>query len=151
MLMRRASKHICLFIIGGLIYITIEAVWRKIMGSSPTHWTMFVLGGIAFLLIGEINEHLPWDMPLWLQSLIGTAIVLVLEFIFGCVLNLWLGLHIWDYSNMPFNILGQICLPFAIAWYFLTAFAIVADDYLRYWLFGEEKPHYSLCFKESNK
>ena len=43
---------------------------------------------------------------------------------------------------MPFNLLGQICLPFAVAWLALAAVAIVLDDYLRYWLFGEEKPRY---------
>jgi uncharacterized membrane protein len=135
-------KPFTLFTIGGVLYIGIEVIWRSLRGSSPTHWTMFLLGGIAFLLIGAINEFLPWETPIWEQMLIGTGIILVVEFDFGCVLNLWLGLGIWDYSDMPFNILGQICLPFAIAWFFLSAAAIVLDDYLRYWLFGEEKPRY---------
>ena len=71
-------------------------------------------------------------------------IITVLEFIFGVVLNIWLGLQIWDYSGMPLNIMGQICLPFTVAWYFLSAAAIILDDYIRYWLFGEEKPRYTL-------
>lgn len=108
---------------------------------------MFILGGLSFILIGGINEYLSWDTPIWLQSLIGTSIVLVLEFAFGCVLNLWLGLNIWDYSDMPFNILGQVCLSFALAWFFLTTLAIVIDDHLRYWIFNEEKPHYCWSFK----
>lgn len=135
-------KPFVLFVIGGTLYIGIEVIWRSLRGSHPTHWTMFLLGGIAFLLIGAINEFLPWETPIWKQMLIGTGIILIVEFDFGCVLNLWLGLGIWDYSDMPFNILGQICLPFAIAWFFLSAAAIVLDDYLRYWLFGEEKPRY---------
>lgn len=52
------------------------------------------------------------------------------------------GVGIWDYSNMPFNIIGQICLPFTVAWYILSLLAIVLDDHLRYWIFGEEKPRY---------
>lgn len=135
-------KTLSLFTIGGLTYITIEIVWRCIMNSHPTHWTMFLLGGLAFVLIGGINEYFPWTMPFWAQDLIGTGIVLLAEFIFGCVLNLWLGLGVWDYSDTPFNILGQICLPFAFAWMLLVAVAIVMDDYLRYWLFGEDKPTY---------
>lgn len=149
--MKNLSKHLCLFVIGGSVYVIIEIIWRKLMGSTPTHWTMFILGGLVFLLVGGINECFPWSTPIWLQCLIGTGIILLLEFVFGCILNLWFGLHIWDYSNVPFNLLGQICLPFAVAWYFLTAFAIVADDYLRYWLFREEKPHYSWSFKECVK
>ena len=67
----------------------------------------------------------------------------------GVVLNLELDLAIWDYSTMPFNIMGQICLPFSIAWYGLSGVAIVFDDFLRWWLFGEPFPHY-VWFKGKN-
>lgn len=135
-------KPLCLFAIGGAPYIAVEVIWRALVGSHPTHWSMFIVGGVAFLLVGAINEYLPWDTPFWRQMLIGDAIILAVEFIFGCILNIWLKLGVWDYSNMPFNLLGQICLPFAVAWLALAAVAIVLDDYLRYWLFGEEKPRY---------
>lgn len=130
-----------LFSIGGAVYVLMELIWR-----GHSHIAMFVVGGIAFLCIGRINEYLPWDLSFWIQCLIGDAIILILEFVSGCVLNLWLQLNIWDYSNLPLNILGQVCLPFAIIWYLAAAFAIVADDYLRYWLFGEEKPRYNFKF-----
>lgn len=142
--MRRILKPTILFVIGGTIYTLVEIFWRTLRGSTPTHWTMFVLGGLCFLLIGGINEYLSWETPFPVQLLIGTGVVLLLEFIFGCVLNLWLGLNVWDYSDTPFNILGQVCLPFAFAWLFLVTLAIVLDDYLRYWLFNEEKPRYKL-------
>ena len=135
-------KPAVLFCVGGAIYIAIEMLWRAVMGSTPTHWTMFIIGGLSFVIVGGINEFFAWEMPIWLQSAIGTAVVLALEFISGCVLNIWLGLAVWDYSNIPFNILGQSCLPFAFAWYALVTAAIILDDYLRYWLFGEEKPKY---------
>lgn len=105
---------------------------------------MFVLGGWCFILIGNINEDLPWEMGLVQQSLIGAGMVTLFEFITGLIVNVWLGLGVWDYSNMPLNILGQICLPFTLLWIPVSAVAIILDDYLRYWLFGEEKPHYKL-------
>lgn len=142
--MKKILKPAVLFGVGGTVYLLVEIIWRTIRHSTPTHWTMFILGGLCFLAIGAINEYLPWDTPFVTQAFIGTGIVLALEFVFGCILNLWLGLGIWDYSDTPFNILGQVCLPFAIAWLFLAAFAIVLDDYLRYWFFGEEKPRYKL-------
>lgn len=138
----KPCKYLLLFFIGGTIYIIIELIWRWLLHSSPTHWSMFILGGLSFLLIGEINEYLSWDTLFYIQCLIGTTIVLILEFIFGCILNLWLKLNVWDYSNQPLNLLGQICVPFAFLWYLLTAVAIVIDDYIRYWLFNEEKPRY---------
>lgn len=132
-------KHIILFFIGGLIYYLIEILWR-----GYSHITMVFCGGLCFILIGIVNELIPWDIKLWKQMLIGSVIVTVVEFFTGCIVNLWLGLEVWDYSNLPFNILGQVCLPFCIAWFFISLLAIVIDDYLRYWLFNEEKPHYNL-------
>lgn len=130
-------KHAVLFAIMGGIYCVIELLWR-----GHTHWTMFVLAGMCGLAVGSLNEHIEWTMPIWEQILIGTGIALSLEFVFGCVLNLWLGLGIWDYTNQPCNILGQVCLPFAFVWAALVTVAIILDDYLRYWLFGEDKPVY---------
>lgn len=147
--MKRLLKTGVLFGIGGTVYLLIEIIWRAFRNSTHTHWTMFLLGGLCFIAIGAINEYLPWETPFWLQAVTGACIVLMLEFIFGCILNLWLGLNIWDYSNLPFNVLGQICLPFAFAWVFLSGIAIVFDDYLRYWLFNEEKPRYQWFFKKN--
>ena len=135
----RAVKALVLWGIGGLMYICCELLFR-----GHSHWTMFIVGGLCFLCIGGINELIPWEMPLWQQALIGAVIVTVIEFVSGCIINIWLGWAVWDYSDMPFNVMGQICLPFTAIWLFLSVVAIILDDYLRYWLFGEEKPHYIL-------
>ena len=132
-------KHAVLALCGGCVYFLIEMAWR-----GHSHWTMAVLGGVCFVLIGDINEFIPWNMPLILQGAIGSGIVTALELVAGIILNLWLGLGIWDYSNMPFNLLGQICLPFTLLWVALSIVAVVLDDWLRYWLFGEDRPTYAL-------
>ena len=103
---------------------------------------MIIVGGICFYLIGLINEVIPWEMEIWKQCVIGSLVVTAVEFVSGCIINLWLGWGVWDYSDMPFNILGQVCLPFSALWVLLSALAIILDDYLRYWLYHEEKPHY---------
>lgn len=138
-ILKNILKYLILGSIGGAIYIVIELLYR-----GYTHWSMFCVAFFAFILIGLINEFISWNISLWKQMLIGSGIVTVLEFISGYILNIKLGLHIWNYSNVPFNIMGQICLPFSIAWFLISLIAIIADDYLRYWLFGEEKPHYKL-------
>ena len=137
--MKAFLKYVMLFTIGGSIYYDIECIYR-----GYSHWTMAILGGICFVLIGGINEYISWDTPLWKQGLIGSAIITSLEFITGCIVNLWLGWNVWDYSDTPFNILGQICIPFSIIWFFISLLAIIVDDYIRYWIFGEEKPKYKL-------
>ena len=99
---------------------------------------------ICFICLGLINEILSWETPLALQMLIGSTIITILEFITGCIVNIWLGWNVWDYSNLPLNLLGQICLPFSILWYFISAIGIVIDDYIRYIYFDEERPRYKL-------
>ena len=103
-----------------------------------------VTGGLCFALIGFINELIPWCMPLWKQALIGAAIVTVLEFLTGCIVNLRLGWNVWDYGDMPLNLLGQICVPYILLWIPVSLIAIMLDDWLRYWMFDEERPHYCL-------
>lgn len=137
--MYRAIKPLILFGIGGLTYYLIEILWR-----GYSHWTMFLLGGICFLYAGIQNEYVTWEYPLWKQILRVDIFILIAEFLVGCIVNLWLEWHVWDYSNMPLNLFGQICLPFALLWIPISAVAIVFDDYLRFWLFGEEKPRYKL-------
>lgn len=128
-----------LFLTGGILYILLEIIWR-----SHSHWTMFLLGGLCFVCLGAINEIIPWEMPLWKQVLIGACIVTTLEFITGIIVNLTLHWNVWDYSSMPGNILGQICPQYFILWFPVSLMAIVLDDWLRYWWFQEEKPHYRL-------
>lgn len=42
--------------------------------------------------------------------------VTAIELVFGLIFNVWLGMNVWDYSNQPFNILGQICPIFSLIW-----------------------------------
>ena len=129
---RLLNKYLTLFDVGGLLYILLELAWR-----GWSHWTMFVLGGLCFIGLGLINEVLSWEMPLWRQILVGACLITVLEFLTGCVVNLWLGWGVWDYSNKPGNILGQICPQFFLLWLLVSLAGIVLDDWLRYWWFGE--------------
>ena len=132
-------KYLFLGFIGGFTYYNIELMYR-----GYSHISMFLLASFLFILIGLMNEFLSWDTPLFIQSIIGAIIVTAFEFITGCIVNLWLGLNIWDYSNEPLNVMGQICLPFTLIWIVLSCIAIILDDYLRYYIFNEEKPHYKV-------
>lgn len=129
--------YMILFVLGGSIYCCIELLFR-----ARTHFSMFIVGGICFIGIGLINEILPWETPMWLQILIGDLFVLVIEFFSGCIVNLWLGWEVWDYSNMPFNIMGQVCLLFAFLWIPVVLLAIIVDDWAKYLLCMREKPRY---------
>lgn len=130
-------KEIALFFIGGPLYVLIECLFR-----GRSHITMLVLGGVCFVLIGLLNEWFPWEMPLACQMVLSAIMITAFELVFGTVLNLILHLGVWDYSNLPYNLFGQICLLFTNLWALLSLPAILIDDWIRHLLFGEEKPHY---------
>lgn len=134
-------KYVVLFFFGGLVYYLIEILWR-----GYSHWTMIILGGLCFVVVGLINNILPWNMVIELQALIGAVLITSLEFIIGLIVNVNLGWDIWDYSNVPFNFLGQICLPFSLLWYMLSIIVIFTDDYIRHIFFNEKKPVYKSIF-----
>lgn len=131
-------KYLFLFLVGGICYFGIE-----ILARGFSHWTMIVVGGICFVLIGLLNEKMP-KISLIKQMIYSTILITVIEFVSGCILNLWLKLDIWDYSDNAFNLLGQICLSHTVYWFFLSVVGILLDDYLRYKIFQEEKPKYVL-------
>ncbi len=137
--LKRIIKPAVLFGIGGVLYILIELVAR-----GRSHWSMALLGGACFLMIGAINEYIPWGMGLIWQMFLGGGIITVLELFVGLMVNVQLRWNVWDYSNMPLNLWGQICLPYSLLWCLIALPAILLDDWLRWKLFGEEKPHYQL-------
>lgn len=145
-ILKMVSKELILAALGGVLYVMVELLFR-----GRSHPSMFILGGLCFVAIGILNERYPWEMPLVSQMVISSIVITVLEFFFGIILNIVLHLHVWDYSNMPYNCLGQICLLFSVGWFFLSLAAIFIDDWIRHEWFGEDKPHYTwFCAKPPN-
>lgn len=139
MVNNRFLKYTFLFLIGGFAYGAIELISR---GFS--HISMFIAGGICFILIGLLNEIYSWNMSLLSQMVISASIITLVEFTVGIIVNVWLKLNVWDYSDKPYNVMGQICLLYTNYWFFLSLFAILLDDYLRYYVLKEEKPKYRI-------
>ena len=136
---KRALKYIVLFITFSALYVWIEILFRNRSDRS-----MAILGGVLGVAIGMCNNIIPWSRTLVQQALIGGFLIVTpMEYIVGkYIVNQ--DLSIWNYSNMPLNIDGQICLLFTFIWCIISLLVIILDDYLRYFIFGEEKPHYEI-------
>lgn len=132
-------KYFLLFLIGGFAYGGIEILFR-----GYSHISMMIAGGICFILIGLINEVHRGNIAFVSQMVISAAIITTVEFVTGLIVNVWLDLDVWDYSSQPLNLMGQICILYTLIWFFLSPIAIITDDYLRYYLWGEEKPSYKM-------
>ena len=135
--MKRLSEYLFLWALGGCIYYSFEMIFR---GFS--HWSMFILGGICFVFFFFFLKVLLWQDPLWLQLIRCMVFVTSMEFITGIIVNKWLHMQVWDYSRLPLQLFGQVCVPFLILFSGLCALGILMSGYLLHWLYGEEKPHF---------
>ena len=107
------GKYIIIFGLGAFIYGAIEVIVR-----GYTHWTMALTGGAVMALFMLINRSR--DVNILLRCLLGALVITSLEFAVGAVVNLGLGWDVWDYSEKPFNIMGQICPLFTLGWFALS-------------------------------
>ncbi|MCG8573205.1 MAG: putative ABC transporter permease [Spirochaetes bacterium] len=148
------KKLLTIYILAGIIYVFIEVVFTAISGKILTLtkyyerisliglssiW-MFPIGGFLGIVLGLLNE---WKLikhwKMIFQALLGCLIITGIELISGIVLNRWLDLKIWDYTELPFNYLGQINLFHSIGWFFLSPVAFWFDDFIRAEMYGEGK------------
>ena len=113
-----------LFCVGAAGYFLIEILFR---GFS--HWTMALCGGLCLCLIYLANKRLARH-SLFLRALCGSLIITAVEFAAGCLLNLYLGWGIWDYSQLPLNLLGQISALFSGLWFLLSIPVCIACSLL---------------------
>lgn len=103
-----------MFPIGALGYGLIEILWR-----GHTHPSMLTAGGICFMFFGKIGEKYK-NQSLVKKAVIGSIFITFIELVFGIIFNLLLKKKVWDYSKMPFNFLGQICLLYSVFWGILS-------------------------------
>lgn len=75
---------------------------------------MFLAGGFSFLLVHVLCTR--FSLPLFVRCIGGSFLITAVEFVIGLIVNVRLGWAVWDYSELKFNILGQICLIYSCAW-----------------------------------
>lgn len=105
-------EYALVYCLGGLIYALLEIIWR-----GWTHWSMALCGGLCFLIMYLISGS---GLGMVKKCLLSAAAISTVEFFTGCLVNLRLHWHIWDYSAARFNLLGQICPAFSALWLLLS-------------------------------
>lgn len=109
------KKYAFLFLTGGTIYPALEIACR-----GRTDPSMAAAGGICLCLIDRVCNTGFKSRPLAMKCFAGSGIITSVEFVTGLLVNIILKLNVWDYSAMPLNVLGQICVPFSILWFLAT-------------------------------
>ena len=103
---------------------------------------MFLLGGVCLVFFAQQGIWTGWSAPLWKQVIWCAVFVTSCEFITGIFVNKIMHWNVWDYTNQPFQLMGQICLPFTIIFSGLCAVVILLSGYLLHFLYGEKKPEF---------
>ena len=124
------KEFMYVYAIGSIGYSFVEVLWR-----GYTHWSMGILGGFCFIIIFIIDGILENNSIIF-KSLISAICVTIAEFLTGIIVNRYLKLNVWDYSQMKFNLLGQISLVYSIFWYLLCIPCHILCKILRHHVFG---------------
>lgn len=129
--MERIKTNGLLFAIGGVGYGLIELLWR-----GRTHWSMVLAGGICFVMFAKIAET--WrHRSLAFKATLCALGVTAVEFVFGVVFNLILHKNVWDYSDVPLNIMGQVCPLYTVLWGILALGFVPLSEKIRAIVQGE--------------
>lgn len=105
----KCAQYMFTFLMGYFLYGFVEVV-----GRGYTHWTMCLTGGAVLTILYFISRSPA--ITLIKCCIIGAAAITAIEFAVGIFDNIIMRWHVWDYSDQPFNILGQICPAFTILW-----------------------------------
>ena len=122
--MSKAKVKFILFSIGAVGYGLMEIIWR-----GYTHWSMLTAGGICFVSFSNICDKMK-NSCIWFKALAGGAFITAIEFIYGIIFNIILKKDVWNYSKLPLNIGGQICLLYSFIWTVLSTICVPFSGYI---------------------
>lgn len=119
---KRAALRFLLFaLIGLLMEVFFTAISHGVGGSidlrgSTSPWMMFDYGilGIALMPLKTFLEK--YGLPLPARAFVYMLGIFLVEYVSGRIF-VAAGLHVWDYSHLPYNLHGQITLLYAPFWF----------------------------------
>ena len=79
---------------------------------------VYGLGMLAVLALPESWRQGPWLIAA------GAVAATAVEYAVHWAYETFLGVEFWDYSHIPGNLGGRICLPFTLAWGVLAALTV---------------------------
>lgn len=100
-----------------------ESAWvsfksRKLVNRGFMRGPFLPLYGSGAIMMLVVS--MPFQDNVLLTYFAGVVGATVLEYVTGVTMEALFKVRYWDYSNLPFNFQGHICLISSIAWGFLT-------------------------------
>ena len=107
------------FVIYSFLGFLLEVVFAHLLHGRPDRKCFLVLplcpvyglGGCASVLLAPLAQGRPAAL-----FLLCTVICSAVEYAMAVWYEHGVGVSFWDYTRMPGNLHGRVCLPFAAAW-----------------------------------
>lgn len=108
------------FLIYSFLGFLLEVVFARVIRSPKRDRKCFLLlplcpvyglGALGILAAGEALGR--WPL---LVALAGSGVATAAEYAMGVLYQRVLGVEFWNYSGLPLNVGGKVCLPFSVAW-----------------------------------
>lgn len=114
-------KLLLICFIGSFLGVVIEMLWCLITNGYIESRSGLVYGPFNLLYgIGTVSLTLCLykfrNRGSWLSFLGGMVVGSIVEYVCSWVQELIFGSRSWDYSHLPFNINGRICLLYSVFW-----------------------------------
>lgn len=135
--MVKIYNNVILWLTGGIIYFYMEIAFR-----GYSHFSMLICGGVCFITVGCMGRKILANSKNMLVALpkimvSGMLIITFYEFLTGVLVNKVLGWNVWDYSEQKYNVMGQICLVYSLLWSVLSLLCVYLDIIIRKYIFDE--------------
>lgn len=135
--MVKIYNNVILWLTGGIAYFYMEIAFR-----GYSHFSMLICGGVCFVTVGYVgrkilahSKNVLVALPKIMVS--GMLIITFYEFVTGVLVNKVLGWNVWDYSEQKYNVMGQICLVYSLLWSMLSLLCVYLDIIIRKYIFDE--------------
>ncbi len=104
-------------VLGGAMRDLMQFDWDLRGDTSP--WMILDYGLFGVILMPVARPLIRRGVPLVFRALVYMTVIFTVEYVSGVIFHFILGIHVWDYSGMPYNLHGQIVLSCVFPWYFL--------------------------------
>lgn len=133
-----------IFLIGGTVYYVIEVLYR-----GYSHISMFILAGLISITIALMNDFFySFETDYIIQVITAAIIATIGEGFTGILVNLILKLNVWDYSGLWGNFFFEQCnIFYCMAWVVICFFGIPILDTIEWRYFNGQRPYYKICGK----
>ena len=110
------------FLLYSFVGFLLEVAFAWVTGGHPRRKCLLVLPlcpvyGLGSCLILGTAGHFTHPLALFC---VGAVLSTACEYIMAAFYEEILLVSFWDYSDLPLNLHGRVCLPFSLAWGFLS-------------------------------